>query len=181
MSRIYGQKIMLREYKTSDFEDIRRWVINPEITQYLSDIFLYPNSEKDTKNFLDKAMSSSWTGFVIADIDDEGYIGQIDFVNLDLKNGYGELGVVIGDNKNLGKGLGSEALNLIVDFGFKELRLNRVELVCWEYNKRAQRAYEKLGFTKEGIRRQKRYRNGRYYDEICYGILKDEWKRREDN
>ncbi|PRX29793.1 RimJ/RimL family protein N-acetyltransferase [Orenia metallireducens] len=181
MSRIYGQRIRLREYQSSDFEDIRGWVINPEITGYLSDIFLYPNSEKDTRDFLNKAMSNEWTGFVIADIEDGDYIGQIDFVNLDLKNGYGVLGLVIGDNENLGKGLGSEALDLILDFAFNQLRLNRVELVCWEYNHRAQRSYEKVGFVKEGIRRQKRYRNGKYHDEICYGILKDEWQSRQDN
>lgn len=176
MPRIYGTNVMLREYRESDFVELRKWVNNPEITQYLSDIFLYPSSEKETRDFLDMAMSKDWTGFIIADIDTADYIGQIDFVNLDLKNGVGELGVVIGDSQKLGNGLGTEALNLILEFGFKQLRLNRIELVCWEYNKRGQRAYEKVGFVKEGAKRKKRYLNGSYHDEVCYGILKEEWE-----
>ncbi|MDI3547101.1 MAG: hypothetical protein PWR10_753 [Halanaerobiales bacterium] len=178
MPRIYGERVMLREYRESDFEHIRRWVNNPEIVKYLSDIFLYPQSEKQTRDFLERAMSKEWKGFIIADRETGEYIGQVDFVNLDEKNGYGELGIVIGDLDQTSKGLGSEALELFLDFGFNQLRLNRIELVCWSYNKRAQRAYEKVGFKKEGIRRQKYFRDGRYFDEYLYGILKEEWQER---
>ena len=172
---------MLREYREEDYEDIRKWVNNPEIVQYLSDIFLYPQSEKQTGNFLDMAMKEEWKGFIIADIENENYIGQIDFVDLDLKNGVGELGVVIGDNNNHNKGYGTEALSLFLDFGFDQLRLHRIELVCWEHNERAQRVYQKLGFVKEEIRKKKLYRNSKYYDASCYGILKKKEKEKKKN
>ncbi|GAB6098540.1 GNAT family protein [Halanaerocella petrolearia] len=174
--RIYGEQVMLREYREDDFEDMRQWVNDYQIVDYLSDIFLYPQSEKQTKEFLDMAMSDDWKGFIIADRETEEYIGQIDFADLDHKNGYGELGIVIGKPSKLNKGLGTETLELFLAFGFEELRLNRIELVCYEYNQRAQHVYEKVGFIKEGVRRKKIYRNGQYYDEYLYGILKEEWE-----
>lgn len=181
MPRIYGDKVMLREYRESDYDNIRKWVNNPEIVQYLSDIFLYPQSEKQTRDFLNNAMKEDWKGFIIADVKSGDYLGQIDFANLDKKNGVGELGIVIGNEENHNKGYGTEALELFLDFSFNQLRLHRVELVCWEHNVKAQRVYEKLGFIKEGERREKWYRNGRYYDEYCYGILKKEWQDRQQD
>ena len=179
MAYLLGKKIMLREYRESDYEHMRSWVNNPKIVDTLSDIFLYPHSEKNTRQFLEQASSSDWKGFVIAFVDTEEYIGQIDFVKIDQKNGWGELGIVIGSEENHGKGYGSEALELICDFAFDQLRLNRVELVCWSFNAKGRRTYEKVGFVQEGVRRKKRYRNGKFYDEICYGLLKEEWEARQ--
>ncbi len=175
--RIYGERIMLREYRESDLMQIRKWVNEEETVRYLSNIFLYPQSEEQTRDFLERAMSDEWKGFVIAEKETGDYIGQIDFVELDEINGYGEIGIVIGDPELTSRGIGTEALKLILDFGFNNLRLNRIELVCWSFNKRGQKAYEKAGFIKEGIRRQKLFRDGKYYDEYCYGILKKEWER----
>ena len=178
MPRIYGRQVMLREYRESDFEHIRAWVNNPAITNNLPDIFLYPHSAEQTRKFLEMTTSGEWKGFVIARADTGEYLGQIDFVNLDLKNGWGELGMVIGSEENHGRGYGTEALELFLTFAFQELRLNRVELVCWAYNTRARRVYEKVGFVQEGVRRQKRFRFGTYHDVICYGLLKSEWEAR---
>lgn len=60
MSGIYGERYMLSEYRESDFTHIRKWVINPEVVKFLSGIFLYPRSEKQTRQFLDTAMSGNW-------------------------------------------------------------------------------------------------------------------------
>lgn len=176
MAHLYGQKVMLREYRDSDFPYIRAWVNDPKITKNLSDIFLYPHSEQRTRKFVEMTSSSDWKGFVIAKADTQEYIGQIDFVNLDLKNGWGELGIVIGSEDNQGKGYGTEALQLFCAFAFNELRLNRLELVCWAFNSRARRVYERVGFVQEGVRRKKRFRDGVFHDEICYGLLKEEWE-----
>lgn len=178
MAHIHGKKVMLREYRESDYEHIRSWVNNPEIVGTLSDIFLYPHSETQTRQFMEMTMSPDWTGFVIARAHTEEYVGQIDFVKLDQKNGWGEIGIVIGREDNHGKGYGSEALELLLAFAFNQLRLNRVELLCWSFNQKGRRAYEKVGFVLEGVRRKKRYRNGEYHDELCFGLLKEEWEAR---
>jgi RimJ/RimL family protein N-acetyltransferase len=177
MAHLYGKKVMLREYRAEDYEHMRRWVNNPRIVETLSDIFLYPHSEQNTRKFLEMATGSDWTGFVIAHAHSGEYIGQIDFVKLDHKNGFGELGIVIGQEEDHGKGYGTEALQLLCRFAFEQLRLNRVELVCWSFNTGARYVYEKVGFVQEGVRRKKWYRNGAFHDEICYGLLKEEWEK----
>ncbi|NLL49601.1 MAG: GNAT family N-acetyltransferase [Firmicutes bacterium] len=179
MAHLIGKQVMLREYRESDYEHMRAWVNNPKIVATLSDIFLYPHSEKGTRKFLDMAMSSDWKGFVIAFKDTQEYIGQIDLIKVDQKNGWAELGIVIGYEEYQNRGYGTEALKLLCEFAFDELRLNRVELVCWSFNVQGRRAYEKVGFVQEGVRRQKRYRNGEFFDEICYGLLKEEWEARK--
>ncbi len=167
---------MLREYQEGDYENIRRWVNDPETTKYLSDIFLYPQSAKQTRSFLDAAMGGGWNGFVIAYKDTEEYIGQIDFVRVDQQNGWGEMGMVIGEKSSRGRGFGREAIEVFLRFAFEELRLNRVELSCYEGNTAAQKSYEAVGFTKEGVRRSKWYRGGTYQDQFLYGLLFDDWK-----
>lgn len=179
MAHIFGQRVILREYRESDFEHIRTWVNDPEVVETLSDIFLYPQAEKQTRKFMDMAMDSGWKGFVIAHKESGEYLGQIDFVKFDEKNGWGELGIVIGKKEEHGKGYGTEALKLVCDFAFNQLRLNRVELICWDFNAKGRRAYEKVGFVQEGVRRSKRYRNGMFHDEICYGLLKKDWEARQ--
>jgi RimJ/RimL family protein N-acetyltransferase len=93
MGRIYGERIMLREYKKEDLDSMRRWVNNPEIVDNLSDIFLYPHTVNSTEEFLNNMLQckSDIIGFVVADIDTEEYIGQIDLVKIDWKKWSSEM------------------------------------------------------------------------------------------
>ncbi len=181
MARKYGEKVMFREYQEDDLGHMMDWINDEEIVQFLSDRFLYPQSSSQVEEFLNKAMSEDWSGFVISDRETGDYLGQIDFVNLDLKNGKAELALVIGDTNNSSKGIGTESTKMMLDFGFNNLRLNRIELSCWDYNEKAINLYKKLGFTEEGRKRKSRYYNGEYHDEVLFGILREEWKEINDS
>lgn len=180
MARKYGKKIMLREYQENDLNHMMNWINDPSIVKFLSDRFLYPQSRAQVEKFLNKTMSNNWTGFVISDRETGDYRGQIDFINVDKKNGCAEVAIVIGDTNDISKGIGTEAMKLMMEFGFKHLRLNRIELSCWDYNKRAINIYKKLGFTQEGKKRENRYYDGKYHDEVFFGILKEEWNEIND-
>ena len=65
---------------------------------------------------------------------------------------------------------------LIVGFGFRELCLHRIGLRVYSHNQRAQRAYAKLGFIKEGVLRESYYRGGVFHDTIVMSILQSEWR-----
>ncbi|WP_207641518.1 GNAT family N-acetyltransferase [Clostridium sp. KNHs214] len=123
MGRILGKRIMLREYKKEDLIYIRKWVNNPNITKYLSDIFLYPHTLNETENFLDSILEGKTKGknFIIANKDTEEYLGQIDLLTIDWKNRVGLLGIVLGQEANLGKGYGEEAIRLLLDYSFNNL------------------------------------------------------------
>jgi RimJ/RimL family protein N-acetyltransferase len=66
-------------------------------------------------------------------------------------------------------------MNLIVQYGFLELNLRRISLGLHEYNPRALRSYEKAGFKLEGRLRGEVLREGRRYDALYMGILREEW------
>jgi RimJ/RimL family protein N-acetyltransferase len=87
------------------------------------------------------------------------------------------LGIGILRREYWGRGYGSEAVSLMLRFGFTELNLRRISLSVFEYNTRAVRAYEKAGFQQEGRLRQALQRDGRRWDELFMGILREDWLR----
>lgn len=178
MPHLLGDRIALREYRISDLDSISQWVNDPEITNTLSDVFLYPHSRNESETYLNVIMEgkSSTKSFVIAEKDSLEYIGQIDLFNLDWKNRFALMAIVIGKKEYLGKGYGSEAIRVLQKFAFEELNLNRIELDVYDYNARAYKCYLKCGFKEEGRMRQKLFKNGRYRDVIRMAILKEEFE-----
>lgn len=85
------------------------------------------------------------------------------------------VGIGIGEPEFWGKGYGTEAMNLILQYVFMELNLQRVSLDVFEYNPRAIRSYEKAGFSHEGRLRGALLREGKRWDLLYMGILRDEW------
>src|SRR5262249_29608414 len=75
----------------------------------------------------------------------------------------------------VGKGLGTDAMNALVDFGFGELMLERIGLVVDPENARAIASYEKCGFTREGVMRAFRRHRGRISDALVMSITRPEW------
>ncbi|KAF5660863.1 GNAT family acetyltransferase acetyltransferase [Fusarium heterosporum] len=73
------------------------------------------------------------------------------------------------------KGYGSEAINWVLDWAFRFGGYHRVALGTYEFNKRAQHVYTKLGFREEGREREALYLDRKWYDVINYGMLESEW------
>ena len=85
-----------------------------------------------------------------------------------------ELQIRIGDRRARDHGIGTEVVRSLVQFGFRDLNLNRVSLHVFADNKRAIRTYEKVGFAHEGRLRQAAHIDGRYVDLLIMGILRDD-------
>ena len=75
-----------------------------------------------------------------------------------------------------GKGIGTWAAEVTRDFAFEELKLHRLELDVYSFNPRAERAYSKIGFKREGILRDAIMDGDKYADDILMAILEDEWR-----
>lgn len=73
------------------------------------------------------------------------------------------------------RGLGTEATQLIVGYGFEELGLHRISLEVYAFNPRARRAYEKVGFVAEGVLRDALCWAGEWVDATVMSILAPEW------
>lgn len=168
---------MLREYRQDDLPEIRKWVNDASTTRYLSSRFWAPQTLLDTQQFLENMLQSSHSGcnFIIADKQDERYLGQLDLFRLDWKLRCGELGMVIGAVEDRGRGLGTEALSLMLRYAFETLGLERVELEVDMGNERAKRCYEKAGFLMEGVKRHAYFRDGAFCDIGMLSVLAEEW------
>ena len=69
-----------------------------------------------------------------------------------------------------------EAARALIDLGFKDLGLHKIELTCFGYNVQSQRVAEKLGFTLEACIRDRKDAQGNRCDSLMYGLLKSEWE-----
>lgn len=178
MPHLIGERVMLREYRSSDYDAIRSWVNDGETTKYLSTRFWPPQTAVDTEEFLHRMLQSSHNAynFVIADKEDESYIGQLDIFRVDWRLRLGEIGLVIGKKENRGKGYAPEALKLLQEFAFMTLGLERLELEVHMENTAARKCYEKAGFVMEGVKRHAFYSEGRFCDIGMMSILRDEWE-----
>ena len=84
-----------------------------------------------------------------------------------------DLQIRIGDERWRGRGIGTEAVRLLVDFAFRDLNLHRVSLQVFRSNARAVRSYERAGFAVEGLLRDAAHVDGRYVDVLVMAVLRD--------
>ena len=178
MPRLMGDRIMLREYQAEDIGAIRRWVNDEATTRYLSTRYWPAQTMVDSQEFLNHMLQSSHNAynFVMADKNDERYIGQADIFRLDWRLRQGEIGMVVGDPAERGSGLGEEALRLLQRFAFQTLGLERLELEVHMKNEAALRCYQKAGFTLEGVKRHAFFSDGVFCDVGVMSVLREEWK-----
>ncbi|HTP09466.1 MAG TPA: GNAT family protein [Anaerolineae bacterium] len=115
-------------------------------------------------------------GFAIRSLADDRLIGLIGLYTIFWLHREAFMGIQIGERDYWGKGYGTDALRALLRYGFDELNLRRVSLSVLEGNERAMRSYEKCGFRYEGRERQVWAYDGRRWDEIFMGLLREEWQ-----
>jgi RimJ/RimL family protein N-acetyltransferase len=113
--------------------------------------------------------------FAIRLRESETLIGFIELDDILWNSGSAWYAIAIGDRNARGKGYGTEATRLALQFAFDELNLHRVQLTVFAYNEPAIKVYERCGFKREGAFRDQIYRDGVRYDNYLYGILRPEW------
>lgn len=106
-------------------------------------------------------------------------VGEVVLNQIDADNRCASLRIAIG-GAHVGHGYGSEAIALMLAHAFDTLRLHRVELSVYDFNPRAQHVYEKLGFRREGLRRDTLLWEGAYHSSIEMAILEGEHRARRD-
>ena len=102
-------------------------------------------------------------------------VGFAKLSEIEWTHGVGQIRLGIGDSADRRKGFGSDALRLLLRYAFQELNLYRLGAIIPEYNQGALRLFTKAGFVEEVRRRQAVQRQGRFWDLLHLGILKDEW------
>jgi len=125
------------------------------------------------KELNDPASNPYW--FSIRTLDGDKFIGDIDLFGIDWASRSTYVGLAIGESNFQGKGFGTDVMRVILRYAFMELNLKRVGLFVFEFNPRAIRAYEKAGFRHEGRFRRFLNKEGKRWDMLMMGVLRDDW------
>jgi RimJ/RimL family protein N-acetyltransferase len=176
LPHIRGERIFLRAAERSDLPTFVAWFNDQRVSGYLTvDTPMSLAWEEGWFDRLQALQGKTVYHFVICLRESGQPIGTIGLHDVDPKHGTAEVGISIGDPALWGQGLGSEAMSALLDYGFGTLRLERIQLLVYDFNARARRSYEKVGFVLEGTLRKALYRNGRRRDIHLMAVLRDEW------
>jgi RimJ/RimL family protein N-acetyltransferase len=115
--------------------------------------------------------------FMIHTLDNHQPIGRVGLDGISWHDGNSWVGIGIGERDYWGKGYGTDAMQIIARYAFEELGLHRLTLNVFAYNTRAIRAYEKVGYKMEGRIPEALYREGKRWDMIFMGLLREEWRK----
>jgi UDP-4-amino-4,6-dideoxy-N-acetyl-beta-L-altrosamine N-acetyltransferase len=164
-------QINLRALKKSDSNLILNWMKNEKLRYLIGTV--YPITELEHENWFQNRMLEKDNRMFVIDLDNKKSIGIVGFKNLDWVNRNSELFIYIGDEEYWGKGYGTQALELIIKFAFNKLNLHMLYLEVFSYNKNATKTYERLGFKQDGILRQSKFQDGKYYDKIIMSKINE--------
>ena len=171
--KLVGDRIYLSPRCSEDGEKFTEWLNDFETTDYLGRSNQIVSLEAERK-FLENNINDEAI-FVMVTLDGDKMIGTVSLENINHVHRTGTLGVFIGDKDYRNNGYGTEAIRLILEYGFKYLNLNNINLYVMSFNERAIKCYKKCGFKEYGRRRKCRYINNEYYDIIGMDILKEEF------
>jgi diamine N-acetyltransferase len=173
---LIGEKVDLCPVTQEDMGILKKGYNDPDVRDAM---FMYfPLTDKDTENKIEAMLKEEKAiNLMIVDKETNKTVGHTALVHPDWVSGMVTFYIVLLDKEVWGKGLGTEATQLIVDYGFNMLNLNRIQLHVNAENEPAKAVYTKIGFKHEGTLRQAMYKNSKYYDFWLMSILAEEYKR----
>jgi diamine N-acetyltransferase len=173
---IIGKRVRLRGVEREDLPRFVRWLNDPEVIQglMLDTPMSLPQEERWFQAILERRVEEQPLVIDVGQGSDWISIGNIHFQQIDWKNRAAEVGIFIGEKRFWNQGFGSEAMSLMLQYGFNTLNLNRIFLRVYETNLRATRSYEKAGFILEGRQRQAHFQDGKYIDVLMLSVLRSE-------
>ena len=170
-----GELVRLRATEESDAANMYRWINDWETVKYLGSS--YPRTMQFEREWVTKGDPAHGNArFVIETLAEKRPIGWVGLHDATPEDRAADLGIAIGDDAYLGNGYGTDAMRTACRFGFEMMNLNRIALTVYDWNPRAIRVYEKVGFKREGTMREAIFRAGRWNDLVYMGLLRGELK-----
>ncbi len=173
--KLTGKKCFLSPMSPDDAEIYARWLNDMEVVRFLTMASSVINVGKERKILEELAGNHNYG---IVTLEDDKLIGTCGLVNMDSVNRSAEIGIFIGDKAYWHQGYGSEAMTLLMDYGFRYLNIHNIFLQVYSFNENAVECYRKLGFREVGRRRQAVYRDMTFHDVIFMDILPDNFYKR---
>lgn len=170
-----GNQVYLRPLEMEDVDfmvrstnndiEMRRLTGTPKpFTRSQIEHYIQRQSQDDTR-----------VSFGIVRRDDDQLVGEVVINDIYRNARCANFRIAIADSYT-GHGFGTDATRLMLDYGFGMLNLHRIELDVYTINERAIHVYERVGFKREGVKRQSWYYDHQFYDTIIMSILEDEYR-----
>lgn len=169
-------RLLLRKLSPEIFDFIHQNYTEQELMTFLgltTEEALTFEKEKYRKGL--STFNKSFCYFQILEKTTEQIIGWCGYHTWYLDHQRAEIGYGLFDDHFKGKGLMSEVVKTVLDYGFDTMKLHRVEAFIGKENEASISLVRKFGFTKEGLLRQHYNKNGVMEDSLVFGLLKDEY------
>jgi ribosomal-protein-alanine N-acetyltransferase len=177
LPQLETQRLILRKLTPGDASDIFDYASDPEVTKYL--LWNTHQTVSDSLAFVSAALARYDTGapapWGIVLKNEGKIIGTCDYISVRETHSRAEIGYAL-SRKYWGRGIMTEAVRKVIDYGFRVKNFNRIQAVCDVPNIGSARVLEKAGMTFEGILREYMIHNGARSVKM-YSILKNEWLR----
>ena len=177
MKTIETPRLLLRRLTIKEYDDIFK-----NYTREDAMLFLGMKTEEEYQSFKKKYDAglenyrSTFLAFQLIEKDSAKIIGDCSFHTWQKAHSRAEIGYGINDEQYKQKGYMSEALRAVLDYGFAEMQLSRIEAYVGTKNIASQKLVTNLGFIKEGLLREHYCNNGVLEDSLVYGLLKKDYK-----
>jgi len=161
--KIIGRRTVIRKLEERDLDKSLLWLKDPEVNKYLSQGFVGLDKKQESEWYQFMQKSKNDLAFAIETFTGR-YIGNCALHKINWFRKTAEFGIVIGEKNYWNRGYGTEAVDIIVEYATKKLKLRSIVLNVYEYNKRAIRVYAKCGFKLKKILKKDHYYNRNYWD-----------------
>jgi ribosomal-protein-alanine N-acetyltransferase len=175
-------RLTLRRMMVLDTDDMYEYAGRPDVTKYLTWL---PHPDREyTREYLqylgNRYAAGMFYDWAVIYEPDCKMVGTCGFTSFNCSSDSAEVGYVLNPDY-WGKGIATEALSRVLEFGFEELGLHRIEAKFIEGNDRSRRVMEKVGMTFEGVMREAMLIKGGYRNIGICSILASEWKSRQQS
>jgi RimJ/RimL family protein N-acetyltransferase len=170
-----GDKVKIRTMKRPDLPLLVKWKNDAEIADLVRGAPINTTYDIENRRY-EKGLCEHDAVRLIIETLPGIPIGFITISDIDKENQKADIGMLIGEKEYWDRGYGTDSLVTLLKHLFFDLGFNRIGLEVFEYNTRAKRVYENIGFRVEGIERQGLLRNDKYYDIHLMGILREDFE-----
>lgn len=167
------ERLLLRPPEVGDVDDVLAYASDPELARYLE--LPQPYTRDDAEEYVARRILDDWSNeATFAIVWERRVVGSIG-LHINVRDEMAALGYALA-RPVWGRGIVPEAGRAVIDWGFERYSLHRIHSRADLRNRQSWRVMEKLGMRREGVLRGHRMVWGEHVDDVCYGILREEWE-----
>lgn len=163
-------QVTFRRVAKKDLKIIRDWRNSEEIRRFNTQFTLL--NMKDQEKWFDEISQPNTKRCMFMIIYKRKPIGICGLIHYNAKNRCADVAIIIGETKMQDKGLGVKSLKILIEHGFKKLRLHRIGAEIFEYNLKSLKLFENLNFKREATLRECLWRDGKWWNVYLYSIIR---------